>query len=73
MKDKKGFVMKLERPCAMPIEIEVLDNGKYVIKLTVAGEADYLTYEDACALFKALFIAIGEADDKVDRKEKLRL
>jgi len=71
MKDK-GFVMRLERPGSMPIEVEVLDNGKYVIKLTVCGEDDYLTYEDACALFKALFIAIGEADDKMDRKEKKR-
>ena len=62
--------MRLERPGAMPIEVETLTNGKYVIKLTVAGEDDYLTYEDACALFKALFIAIGEVDDKIDRKEK---
>ncbi len=62
--------MKLERPGAMPIEVETLTNGKYVIKLTVCGEVDYLTYEDSCALFKALFIAIGEVDDRLDKKEK---
>jgi hypothetical protein len=59
----------IERPCDMPIEIETINAGKYVIKLTVAGEVDYLNLEDAISLFRALFIAIGEVDDKLDRKE----
>ncbi len=54
----------------MPIEVEALTNGKYVVKLTVCGEVDYLTFEDTCSLFKALFLALGEADVKFDRKEK---
>lgn len=60
----------IERPCSMPIEVETLNNGKYVIKLTLCGEVEYLTKDDAERLFKALFIALGEVDDRLDRKEK---
>ena len=65
----KGFVIRIERPCDMPIEVETLDNGEYVIKLTIAGEVDYLTYEVATALFRALFLALGEEDAKAERRE----
>ncbi len=59
-----------ERLCDTPIGVETLNNGKYVIKLTIAGESDYLTIEDAAWLFKHLFLALGELDDKIDRKER---
>lgn len=60
----------IERPCAMPIEVETLNHSKYVVKLTVAGEKDLLTYDEAVELFTAMFVAIGEIDDRIDRKER---
>jgi hypothetical protein len=62
----------IERPCAMPIEVETLRNDKYQIKLTVAGESDYLLRGEAERLFKALFKALDELDKRTDRKERKR-
>ena len=62
----------IERPCAMPIEIETLRHGKYVAKLTVAGEKDLITLEELHELFKAIFLVLGEVDEKIDRKERKR-
>ena len=59
----------IERLGCMPIEVETLDNGKYVVRIAIAGETDYLTLEELHKLFRALFLALGVVDKKIDRKE----
>jgi len=57
----------------MPIEVETndgLSSEKYPAKLTVAGETEYLTFEELTKLFSALFALFGYLDHKKDREAK---
>ena len=62
----------IERPCAMPLVVETnegLSREKYPVKVSLAGETEYLTLQEAHDLFRGLFKVLDEIDDRTDREE----
>lgn len=48
----------------MPIILETIpENREYRMKITIAGETEYLTYAESRQLFRALFLCIGEIEE----------